>query len=105
MKNILQKPIRFSDLSKAQKQEDIKDLKELKEKTEKLISKATDTINSLRTAANKLEVWKSSKITQAAGKGVSMWASHNRRRNCDSNNRGCCRAFVNSRDRLRCCES
>ena len=35
MKYILQKPIRFSDLSKAQKQQDITDLKELKEKTEK----------------------------------------------------------------------
>jgi len=68
-KNSLQKPVRFSDLTKAQKQEDSKDLKELEVKTKKMISKATDTINSLRTAANKLdEVWKTSKETQATGK-------------------------------------
>lgn len=57
----------------AQKQEDSKDLKELEEKTEKLISKVTDTVNSLHTMANRLdEVWKESKKIQATGKGASI---------------------------------
>ena len=73
VKSSLQKPIRFSDLSKAQKQEDSEDLKELEVKTKKMISKATATIDSLRTAANKLdEVWKESKKTQANGKRCSI---------------------------------
>lgn len=73
MKNNLPKSKTFKVLSKAQKQEDSKDLKELEEKTEKLISKATDTINSLRTAANRLDgVWKESKKIHAAGTAGSI---------------------------------
>lgn len=72
-KNILPKSKTFKDLSKAQKEEDSKDLTELEEKTKKIILKATDTINSLRTAAKKLdEVWKESRKNQATGKGFSI---------------------------------
>lgn len=58
-KNYRKKKISFSDLSMAEKLEDSKDLEELLVKTKKMISKATDTMKSLRTAATKLDdLWK-----------------------------------------------
>ena len=61
-----QQYIRFSDLSKAEKQEDSKELEKLKVKANAMICKAKGTIASLLKAVGKLdEVWKSSKKTHA----------------------------------------
>ena len=58
----------FSDLSEAEKEQDRKDLEDLRVKTRKAISKLSDTVRSLRAAADYLdEVWRNSKTARAAG--------------------------------------